>query len=85
MMGPGEYVCGLEPSTHEMTPTRRELREKGLPAELAPGASVDLRLEIGTLPDARAIAAFEGSRPPSSPGGVAVPGVRTAEPPRPAP
>ena len=59
MMGPGEYVCGLEPSTHVMAPTRRELREQGLPRELAPGASVDLRLEIGALPDAGAIADFE--------------------------
>ncbi|MCG6927523.1 MAG: aldose 1-epimerase family protein [Acidobacteria bacterium] len=59
MMGPGEYVCGLEPSTHVMAPTRRELREQGLPRELAPGAAVDLRLEIGALPDTGAITAFE--------------------------
>jgi len=65
MMGAGEYVCGLEPSTHEMAPTRRELREKGLPRELAPGASVELRLEIGALPDLRAIATFEESLPSS--------------------
>jgi hypothetical protein len=64
-MGPGEYVCGLEPSTHEMTPTRRELRKKGLPREIAPGASVDLQLEIGTLPDVQAIADFEESLPSS--------------------
>jgi hypothetical protein len=63
MMGPGEYVCGLEPATHEMAPTRQELRDKGLPRELAPGASIDLRLEVGSLPDAEAIAAFEDSLP----------------------
>ena len=63
MMGPGEYVCGLEPSTHEMAPTRRGLRERGLPRELAPGASSELRLEIGSLPDADAIARFEASLP----------------------
>jgi hypothetical protein len=61
MMGPGEYVCGLEPSTHVMAPTRRELREQGLPRELAPGGSVDLHLEIGALPDAAAVAAFESA------------------------
>ena len=65
MMGPGEYVCGLEPSTHEMAPTRRELRERGLPHELDPGASTELRLEIGSLPDAEAIAGFEASLPPA--------------------
>jgi hypothetical protein len=60
MMGPGEYVCGLEPSTHVMAPTRRELREQGLPREIGPGETVDLRLEIGALPDVGAITAFEG-------------------------
>lgn len=59
MMGPGEYVCGLEPSTHVMASTRRELREQGLPRELEPGASLVLRLEIGALPDGETIAAFE--------------------------
>jgi hypothetical protein len=61
MMGPGEYVCGLEPSTHVMAPTRQELREKGLLRELEPGASVDLRLEVGALPDPAAVKAFEVS------------------------
>ena len=56
--GAGEYVCGLEPSTHEMRPTRRELRELGLLREIAPGESVELRLEIGALPDAGAVAAW---------------------------
>lgn len=63
MMGSGEYVCGLEPSTHVMAPSRRELREKGLPRELAPGASVELSLEIGALADADAVTAFEDSLP----------------------
>ena len=63
MMGPGEYVCGLEPSTHEMAPTRQELRERGLPRKLGPGARVELKLEIGSLPDAGAVAAFEASLP----------------------
>ena len=63
-MGPGEYVCGLEPSTHVMAPTRQELREKGLPRELAPGDSLGLHLEIGALRDAAAITAFEGTLPP---------------------
>jgi hypothetical protein len=59
MMGPGEYVCGLEPCTHVMAPSRRELREQGLPRELEPGASLELWLEIGALPDAEAVAALE--------------------------
>lgn len=63
MMAPGEYVCGLEPSTHEMAPTRRELREKGRLATIAPGDTVSLELEIGSLPDADAIGVFEGSLP----------------------
>jgi hypothetical protein len=63
MMGPGEYVCGLEPSTHEMAPTRRELKARGLPRELAPGASADLRIEVGALPDADAVDTLEASLP----------------------
>jgi hypothetical protein len=59
MTGAGEYVCGLEPSTHAMTPTRREQRENGSMRELAPGESVEFRLEIGALGDAGAIAACE--------------------------
>ena len=59
MTGEGEYVCGLEPSTHAMTPTRREQRENGSLRDLAPGESVSFRLEIGALPDPVAIAAFE--------------------------
>jgi hypothetical protein len=59
MTGEGEYVCGLEPSTHAMTPTRREQREAGSLRDLAPGESVAFRLEIGALPDAEAVAAFE--------------------------
>ena len=59
MTGEGEYVCGLEPSTHAMAPTRREQRESGAMRDLAPGASVSFRLEIGALPDAEAIRGFE--------------------------
>jgi hypothetical protein len=59
MTGEGEYVCGLEPSTHAMTPFRREQRESGAMRALAPGASVSFHLEIGALPDPAAIAAFE--------------------------
>jgi len=59
MTGEGEYVCGLEPSTHAMTPTRREQREAGTLRELAPGESVSFRLEIGALPDVEAVATFE--------------------------
>jgi galactose mutarotase-like enzyme len=59
MTGEGEYVCGLEPSTHAMTKARREQRENGSLRDLVPGESVSFRLEIGALPDADAIAAFE--------------------------
>jgi hypothetical protein len=59
MTGEGEYVCGLEPSTHAMTPTRREQRESGSMRELAPGEAVDFRLEIGALGDAAAIEAVK--------------------------
>jgi hypothetical protein len=61
MTGEGEYVCGLEPSTHEMRPTRREQRESGSMRDLAPGESVSFRLEIGALPDADAIRGFENT------------------------
>jgi len=61
MTGEGEYVCGLEPSTHAMTPTRREQRENASMRELAPGESVSFLLEIGALPDEAAIEAFEGA------------------------
>jgi hypothetical protein len=59
MTGEGEYVCGLEPSTHAMTPTRREQRENSSLRDLAPGESVSFRLEIGALPDAAAVQAYE--------------------------
>jgi hypothetical protein len=59
MTGEGEYVCGLEPSTHAMAPTRREQRESGSLRELTPGESVSFQLEIGALPDSAAIEAFE--------------------------
>jgi hypothetical protein len=59
MAGEGEYVCGLEPATHAMTPTRREQRENGSMRDLGAGESVSFRLEIGALPDVGSIAAFE--------------------------
>ena len=59
MTGEGEYVCGLEPSTHAMTPTRREQRETGSLRDLGPGESVAFRLEIGALPDTDSVGAFE--------------------------
>jgi hypothetical protein len=59
MTGEGEYVCGLEPSTHAMAPTRREQRESGAMRELAPGGCVEFRVEIGVLPDAGAVEGFE--------------------------
>ncbi|HXK09246.1 MAG TPA: aldose 1-epimerase family protein [Vicinamibacteria bacterium] len=59
MAGEGEYVCGLEPCTHVMAETRREQRERGSLRDLAPGESVSLRLEIGALPDADSVQAFE--------------------------
>jgi hypothetical protein len=63
MTGEGEYVCGLEPSTHALAPTRREQREDGSLRSLAPGESVSFRLEIGALPDAEAIRGFETTLP----------------------
>ena len=59
MTGEGEYVCGLEPSTHAMTPTRREQRENGSLRDLAPGESVSFHLEIGALPDTEAVQGSE--------------------------
>jgi hypothetical protein len=61
MTGEGEYVCGLEPSTHAMTPTRREQRESGAMRELGPGESVSFQLEIGALADAAAVGLFESA------------------------
>jgi hypothetical protein len=58
MTGAGEYVCGLEPSTHEMRPTRQQLRDEGLLRELAPGQSVEFRLEVGALADETAVRAW---------------------------
>jgi hypothetical protein len=51
MTGAGEYVCGLEPSTHEMRPTRQQLRDEDLVREIAPGQTVELRLEVGAWPE----------------------------------
>jgi hypothetical protein len=59
MTGAGEYVCGLEPCTHEMRETRRQLRDEGLLRELPPGGSLSLRVELGALADAAAVAEYE--------------------------
>jgi hypothetical protein len=59
MTGEGEYVCGLEPSTHAMAPTRREQRESGALRELGPGECVEFELEMGVLVDGGAIDGFE--------------------------
>jgi hypothetical protein len=63
MMGASEYVCGLEPATNAEAPSRRLLRDEGRLRELAPGQSVPIRLEIGVLPDADAVRAFEARLP----------------------
>lgn len=59
MMGVGAYVCALEPANQYETP-RRVLREEGRLRYLAPGESIEYRLELGALPDPTAIASFEG-------------------------
>ncbi len=61
MTGAGEYVCGLEPSMHEMRQTRRLLRDEGLLRELAPGESISFSLELGALADAEAVRGFEAT------------------------
>ncbi|HXY38071.1 MAG TPA: aldose 1-epimerase family protein [Vicinamibacteria bacterium] len=59
MTGEGEYVCGLEPCMHQMRATRQQLVDEGLMRQLAPGESIAFRLEVGVLPTAAAISAFE--------------------------
>jgi hypothetical protein len=63
MMGAAEYVCGLEPATHSEAASRAQLRKEGRLRDLAPGESVSTHLEIGALPDAEAVRAFENLLP----------------------
>lgn len=60
MMGAGDYVCALEPTTYweTMSPTQDD---SGDSKQLAPGEEVNFKLEIGALPDAEAIQEFERS------------------------
>jgi hypothetical protein len=46
---------------HGMRETRQQLRDDGLLRELDPGASLSFRLELGALPDAAAVAAYESA------------------------
>ena len=48
MMGAGDYTCGLEPGTSSLAP-RKTLRQEGKIKDLAPGESIEFRLEIGAL------------------------------------
>jgi hypothetical protein len=54
----GDYVCALEPGTNWEAP-RKKLEAEGRLRRLAPGEEVRYELEIGTLPSADVIAAFE--------------------------
>ncbi len=58
MMAAGEYVCALEPTNVWETPRSQLRAEDRLPI-LAPGQMIEYSLELGVLPDAEAIAAFE--------------------------
>lgn len=68
MMGAGDYVCALEPANQWET-SRQVLREEGRLCCLEPGEEVAYRLELGVLPDAQAIAAFESTLPQVSDAG----------------
>jgi len=48
MIGAGEYVCGLEPTTHALAPWE-ELAEKGLPRTLQPGETVKYELQLSII------------------------------------
>ena len=61
MLAAGTYVCALEPANYHETP-RARLREEGRLRYLAPGEQVQYALEIGALPDAAAITAWEAGR-----------------------
>jgi hypothetical protein len=54
----GDYVCALEPGTNWEAP-RRQLEAEGRLRRLAPGEEIRYDLEIGALPSAEAIEAFE--------------------------
>lgn len=58
MMAAGDYVCALEPANQWETP-RHKLREEGRLRFLAPGESVNYRLEFGVLDGTGAIRDFE--------------------------
>lgn len=60
MMQRGMYVLGLEPANCWVEGRARD-RERGILRFLEPGERVDLRLEIGILPDVAAIAAYEAA------------------------
>jgi len=54
----GDYVCALEPGTNWEAP-RRVLKAEGRLRRLSPGEEVPYEIEIGALPSAEAISAFE--------------------------
>ncbi|MGB8643840.1 MAG: aldose 1-epimerase family protein [Anaerolineae bacterium] len=58
MMGAGEYVCALEPTNVWETPRAQLRAERRLPM-IEPGQVIEYALELGALPDADAIGAFE--------------------------
>jgi hypothetical protein len=60
MLAMHDYVCALEPANQWETP-RHKLREEGRLRFLAAGEEVHYRVEIGVLPDAAAISAFEAA------------------------
>jgi Domain of unknown function (DUF4432) len=60
MMAAGDYVCALEPANQWETP-RHKLREEGRLRFLAAGEEVHYHVELGVLPDAAAVGAFEAA------------------------
>jgi len=61
MMGQGIYVVGLEPGNCWVQ-GRAHDRYSGVLQFLDPGASISTRLEIGVMPDERAVAAYASTR-----------------------
>ncbi len=57
LLGPGEYVMGIEPGNVPVL-NRCRLREKGLLVELEPGEAKEFNLEVGVLDGEEAIRAF---------------------------